>query len=136
MIDIGNGEVRKIASGLKGRVDINDLKDSYVIVICNLKERVLCGWPSHGMLLCASDTSGNIEPIRPPEGSQAGDLVYIGDYPRDPLSVLTGKTTAWDETYKDFLTNDNKEATYKGTNLWKTDKGVITAKNLTNAKIS
>ena len=40
-IDIGNGEIRKIASGLRGRVDINDLKDSLVVVIVNLKKRNL-----------------------------------------------------------------------------------------------
>ena len=53
-IDVGNGEIRQIASGLRGRVDINDLKDSLVVCILNLEKRNLKGWPSHGMILCTT----------------------------------------------------------------------------------
>jgi len=49
-IDIGNGEIRTIASGLKKRIPIDVLKDSYVIVLCNLKGRKLCNYFSHGMV--------------------------------------------------------------------------------------
>jgi methionine--tRNA ligase beta chain len=49
-IDIGNGEIRTIASGLKKRIPIEVLKDSMVIVLCNLKGRKLCNYFSHGMV--------------------------------------------------------------------------------------
>jgi methionine--tRNA ligase beta chain len=49
-IDIGNGEIRTIASGLKRRIPIDVLMDSYVIVLCNLKGRKLCNYFSHGMV--------------------------------------------------------------------------------------
>ena len=49
-IDIGNGEIRTIASGLKKRIPIDILQDSYVIVLCNLKARKLCNYLSHGMV--------------------------------------------------------------------------------------
>ena len=63
-IDIGNGEIRTIASGLRDFVKIEDLKDSLVLVICNLKPRNLKGWKSHGMILCAESKDGKgVEPF-------------------------------------------------------------------------
>ena len=134
-IDIGNGEIRKIASGLKGKVPIEDLKDSYVVVLCNLKPRALCGWVSHGMILCATDSQGKTEPIRPPEGSKEGDLVSIGDFPRLPIAEIN-KKSPWDAVKDDIKINDDKLATYKNDSIWKTDLGAIHSKFVTNAPIS
>ena len=131
-IDIGNGEIRKIASGLRGRVDINDLKDSLVVVIANLKK----GWPSHGMILCTSDKDGKVEPLRPPEGSQAGDLVMIGNLPREPA---TDKHCPWEDVCKKLFVNDKKEATYKDEKdefVWHTEKGNIVSPTIANGTIS
>ena len=135
-IDIGNGEIRKIASGLRGRVDINDLKDSLVIVILNLKKRNLKGWPSHGMILCTSDKEGKVEPLRPPEGSQIGDLVYIGNLPREPA---TDKHCPWETVAKNLCVNSKKEATYKDDKdefIWHTDKGNIVSPTINEGTIS
>ena len=135
-IDIGNGEIRKIASGLRGRVDINDLKDSLVVVIANLKKRNLRGWPSHGMILCTSDKDGKVEPLRPPEGSQAGDLVMIGNLPREPA---TDKHCPWEDVCKKLFVNDKKEATYKDEKdefVWHTEKGNIVSPTIANGTIS
>ena len=135
-IDIGNGEVRKIASGLRNKVDIEKLKDSLVVVICNLKPRTLCGWTSHGMLLCCSGENEKIEPLRPPQGSLPGDLVFIGDYVRQPVPELNPKKNPWDVVKDDLIVNEDKIATFARSNLWKTDKGYITSEANTNAKIS
>ena len=135
-IDIGNGEIRKIASGLREHVDINDLKDSLVIVIVNLKKRNLKGWPSHGMILCATNKEEKVEPLRPPEGSQPGDLVYIGNLPREPA---TDKHCPWEAVCKNLFVNGNKEATYKDDKdefIWHTDKGNIVSPNFNEATIS
>ena len=135
-IDIGNGEIRKIASGLRGRVDINDLKDSLVIVIVNLKKRNLKGWPSHGMILCTSDKEGKVEPLRPPEGSQVGDLVHIGNLPREPA---TDKHCPWEQVAKNLMVNGKKEATYKDEKdefVWHTDKGNIVSPTISEGTIS
>ena len=135
-IDIGNGEVRKIASGLRGRVDINDLKDSLVIVIVNLKKRNLKGWPSHGMILCTSAKDGKVEPLRPPEGSQPGDLVHIGNLPREPA---TDKHCPWEAVAKNLVVNAKKEATYKDEKdefVWHTEKGNIVSPTIAEGTIS
>jgi methionine--tRNA ligase beta chain len=135
-IDLGNGEIRKIASGLKGRVPIEDLRDSLVIVLANLKERALCGWPSHGMILCASDEKGNIEPIRPPAGSQPGDKVHIGDFPRTPVAEINPKKSPWEIVQPEMIVTESNVATFQKTAVWKTDKGEIRTKTVNNAKIS
>ena len=135
-IDVGNGEIRKIASGLRGRVDINDLKDSLVVCILNLKERNLKGWPSHGMILCASNKEGKVEPLRPPEGSAPGDEVFIGDLSRDPA---VDKKCPWEKVHDKLFTNSKREATYKdekGELVWHTSKGVILSPTIIDGTIS
>jgi len=135
-IDVGNGEIRKIASGLRGRVDINDLKDSLVVCILNLKPRNLKGWQSHGMILCTTGKDGKIEPLRPPEGSAPGDMVYIGDLPREPVP---DKKCPWDKVCKKLFVNDKKEATYKddkGELVWHTDKGTVISPTIADGTIS
>ena len=132
-IDIGNGEIRTIASGLRDFVKIEDLKDSFVVVICNLKPRNLKGWKSHGMILCAETKDQKIvEPLRPPQGSNPGDLVFIGDLPREPAS---DKKCPWEKVCNDLFVNDKKIATYKGELVWKTDKGEIMATTITDGVI-
>ena len=54
-IDVGEGEPRLIASGLRPYMNAEDLDGRLVLVLCNLKERKLAGFPSHGMVLCASN---------------------------------------------------------------------------------
>jgi methionine--tRNA ligase beta chain len=49
-IDVGEGEPRQIASGLRPYMKAEDLLGKKVLVLCNLKERKLVGFPSHGMV--------------------------------------------------------------------------------------
>jgi len=132
-IDVGNGEIRKIASGLRGLVDKNDLLNTLVVVICNLEPRNLKGWQSHGMILCASGADGKVEPLRPPKDSNPGDLVFIGDLPREPVP---DKKCPWKKVVNDLKVNDKKQATYKNELIWHTDKGDIVTTTLTPATIS
>ena len=69
-IDLGNGEVRSIASGLQKMIPIENMRDQMVIVLANLKEKKLAGYPSHGMVLCAEPADGSkAELLQPPEGA-------------------------------------------------------------------
>jgi len=54
-IDVGEDEPRLIASGLRPYLSPEDLDGRLVLVLCNLKTRKLAGFPSHGMVLCASN---------------------------------------------------------------------------------
>lgn len=87
-IDIGNGEIREIASGLQQFVPIEVMKDALVAVLVNLKAKKLAGFPSHGMVLCAETpkevTDRKVELLTVPEGSVVGDLITFGNEGRNP----------------------------------------------------
>ena len=61
------------------------------------------------MILCSSKDE-KVEPLRPPKDSQPGDLVYIGDLPREPAS---DKKCPWSKVCDDLIVNDQGKATYK-----------------------
>ena len=82
-VDIGNGEIRTIASGLQKFLKIEDLQDKLVVVLTNLRARKLAEWNSHGMVMCAeTDTKSVVELLIPPKGSKPGDLISFEGFPR------------------------------------------------------
>ena len=48
---------RCIVAGIKSYCNVAELLNSNVIVLCNLKPRVIKGIPSTGMILCCSNES-------------------------------------------------------------------------------
>jgi methionyl-tRNA synthetase len=69
-IDIGNGEIRSIASGLQKLIPIEQMQNSLCVVLCNLKARKLADYMSHGMVLCAETPDRQTaELLQPPEGN-------------------------------------------------------------------
>mmetsp|Transcript_24652 Transcript_24652/g.41673 ORF Transcript_24652/g.41673 Transcript_24652/m.41673 type:complete len:375 (-) Transcript_24652:329-1453(-) len=85
-IDVGEEEPRNIASGLVPFYSLDEMQDRMVIVVCNLKPRKLCGFPSNGMVLCATseandDGNRKVELLCPPAGASPGDRVYAAGVP-------------------------------------------------------
>ena len=77
-IDIGNGEIRQIASGLQQFVPLETMEGAMVVVLVNLKEKKLAGFPSHGMVLCGETPDKSaVEMLSAPEGSVPGDVITI-----------------------------------------------------------
>ena len=69
-IDIGNGEIRSIASGLQKLVPLEQMQNAMCVVLCNLKAKKLADYMSHGMVLCAETPDRSAaELLQPPEGS-------------------------------------------------------------------
>ena len=80
-IDVGEGEPRMIASGLRPYLQPEDLEGKKVLVLCNLKERKLVGFPSHGMVLCASNEDHtDVRLVNPPIDAKIGERVTIPDF--------------------------------------------------------
>lgn len=52
-IDMGNGELRGITSGLVHYYSLEQMIGAMVVVICNLKGREIVGNMSNGMVMCA-----------------------------------------------------------------------------------
>ena len=83
------------------------------VVLCNLKDRPLAGWNSHGMVLCAETPARDqVELLIPPEGSQPGDLVTIKGYERKPPQELNPKKNPWDKVCNVLVVDENGIAKY------------------------
>jgi len=80
-IDVGEDEPRMIASGLKPFMKAEDIEGRLVLVLCNLKARKLVGFPSHGMVLCASNEDHTeVKLISPPVEAKVGERVIVPDF--------------------------------------------------------
>ena len=77
-IDCGEkfGGIRSIASGLQPFYAKEDLLDRVVLVAANLKAKKLGGFPSQGMVLCASNAAHDaVKFVDPPASAAIGDFV-------------------------------------------------------------
>jgi len=80
-IDVGEDEPRQIASGLKPYLKTEDLEGRLCLVLCNLKTRKLVGFPSHGMVLCASNSDHTeVRLVSPPVDAVVGERITIPDF--------------------------------------------------------
>ncbi|KAL7581749.1 hypothetical protein ACA910_022286 [Epithemia clementina (nom. ined.)] len=83
-IDVGEGETRMVASGLRPYMSKEDLENRLVLVLCNLKERKMVGFPSHGMVLCASNQDHSVvRLVSPPVEAKVGERVTVPDFDFD-----------------------------------------------------
>ena len=77
-IDVGEDEPRQIASGLRPYMDAENLEGRMVLVLCNLKARKLAGFPSHGMVLCASNEDHSVvKLVSVPVEAKIGERVTV-----------------------------------------------------------
>jgi aminoacyl tRNA synthase complex-interacting multifunctional protein 1 len=84
-IDLGEDQPRQIASGLRAFYETADLEGRRVVVLCNLKKRNLVGFPSHGMVLCASNADHTaVECMEPPADAKVGERVIFSGYEGEP----------------------------------------------------
>ena len=77
-INVGKAEPRLVASGLRPYMSAEDLDGRLVLVLCNLKERKLAGFPSHGMVLCASSEDRTaVRLVGVPVDARVGERVTV-----------------------------------------------------------
>jgi aminoacyl tRNA synthase complex-interacting multifunctional protein 1 len=80
-IDVGEEEPRMVASGLRPYLKAEDMEGKLVLVLCNLKARKLVGFPSHGMVLCASNADHTeVRLVNPPVDAKIGERVTVPDF--------------------------------------------------------
>lgn len=68
-------EVRQIVAGIKGHYEPEKLVGKQIVVVTNLEPRKVRGETSNGMLLAASDGSGNLALLTPDKTIAAGSQV-------------------------------------------------------------
>jgi aminoacyl tRNA synthase complex-interacting multifunctional protein 1 len=67
-----------IASRLRSFYKTEELEGLTVVVLLNLKARNLVGFPSHGMVLCASnDDHTQVKLVTPPETAKVGERHFV-----------------------------------------------------------
>jgi tRNA-binding EMAP/Myf-like protein len=132
-IDIGEEEPRSIASGLQQTIPLENMS-GMCFVMANLKERKLGGFPSNGMVLCASDEDHTrFEVLRPPEGATVGERVALeGDdaYGVTPLlAKLNPKKKLWEKAAPSLRTTADGFCAFNDVK-WITTAGPVKAEFL------
>ena len=136
-IDLGT-ETRQIASGLRPFYKTEDLEGRMVLVLCNLKKRNLVGFPSHGMVLCASNADHTkVEFVVPAEGSKPGDRVKFDGFDGEPEPEnKVAKKKVFEAVAPDLKTDAQGVVVWKGTPA-KTEAGGVKALNgMPDAQVS
>lgn len=141
-VDVGEAEPRIICSGLVNFLPIEELQDTDVIVLANLKPRNMRGIKSNGMLMAASDASHeNVELLIPPEGSVPGERIWFGSEEEkgcqsDPASPnQVQKKKIWEAVQPHLRTNGNCIAVL-GEHKMHTSAGLVFCKSLQGARVS
>ena len=137
-MDVGEDTPRKIASGLRAFYKLDEMQNRDVLVLCNLKARSLGGFPSHGMVLCASNADHTgVEFAVPPEGAKVGERVVFEGYDGEPEPEnKVAKKKIFDKLAPDLKTDGNGEVVWKGVKGM-TSVGVCKAVNgMANAQVS
>lgn len=143
-INLGEEQPRTIVSGLVKHIPIDQMKGSWVAVLCNLKPASMRGVKSEGMVLCATGPDGKVELLKPPENSQPGDRVYFDGFQEGtPDAVLNPKKKVWETIQPTLFTGDDLLAGYKlvvegqpeKICLMRTAKGVIKSSTTKQATI-
>uniref|UniRef100_A0A1B0B6M3 Tyrosine--tRNA ligase n=1 Tax=Glossina palpalis gambiensis TaxID=67801 RepID=A0A1B0B6M3_9MUSC len=128
-IDLGEGEMRTIISGLVAYVSAEKLDQCLVAVLCNLKPSKMRGILSEGMVLCTSNADHTIvEPLIVPSSAAAGTRLAFQGYNGQPEEQLNPKKKTWEKLFVDFKTNDDGIAVWKNNFLLTPDGEKLTSR--------
>ncbi|KAL7528687.1 hypothetical protein ACHAWF_002666 [Thalassiosira exigua] len=137
-VDVGEETPRKIASGLRAFYKVEEMQNRTVLVLCNLKEAKMGGFPSHGMVLCASNADHtSVEFAVPPEGAKIGERVMFEGYEGGPEPAnKVSKKKIFQTLAPDLKTDESGQVVWKGAK-GVTSVGVCKAVNgMVNAHVS
>lgn len=116
-VDVGEAEgPRTIVSGLVAFCTAEQLLNSNVVVLCNLKPRPLKGITSYGMLLCASNKEHTeVEPLVVPAGAKIGELITFVGHKSEPEAPGNRASKAFSKVAEELFVDDGGLATFAGT---------------------
>jgi aminoacyl tRNA synthase complex-interacting multifunctional protein 1 len=138
-IDVGEEQPRQIASGLRPfYATADDLVGKTVMVLCNLKSRKLVGFPSHGMVMCASNADHTaVETMEPPADAKIGERIMFEGYEGEPeAEAKVAKKKIFEAVAPDLKTNAEGICVWKGA-VSKTSGGPVKAsKGMADAHVA
>ncbi|CAG9327460.1 unnamed protein product [Blepharisma stoltei] len=129
-IDLGEGNLREIGSGLQKHIPIEDMS-GLVLVCANLKPRKLAGFNSNGMVFALHTPTG-FELVRPPVGSAVGERVGIENIraaSNEPILPALNPKKKILEQCTPYLQTDGEGFASFGLNKLVTSAGVISSKH-------
>lgn len=138
-INIGR-EVREIASGLQKSVPIEGMT-GLCLVYANLKSKKLGGFPSQGMVMCASDKSvegeEKIELVRPADGTQIGERVFLDGHEElcPDVAVDASNSKVMERVLEKFKTDAEGHIVYNGIKV-RSKTGYLKASAIKNGNVS
>ncbi|KAI8978695.1 hypothetical protein BD414DRAFT_579842 [Trametes punicea] len=107
---------RTVVSGLVNYIPIEDMRDKFLVGVCNLKPANMRGVKSFAMVLAATHKDGKdggVELVQPPPGSKPGERVYFeGFEDGQPLSQLNPKKKVFETIQPGFTTLETREAAW------------------------
>ncbi|KER26270.1 hypothetical protein T265_14039 [Opisthorchis viverrini] len=115
-VDLGEGRLRTVVSGLVKFVPLEELQNRIGIFMCNLKPAKMRGVESEAMLMCASaPEAGVVEPlVIGSEDVKLGDPVVVPGFEHNPDSQLNPKKKIFEQVKPDLRVDQDGYATYKG----------------------
>lgn len=137
-VDVGEEAPRKIASGLRAFYKLDEMQNRDVLVLCNLKARNLGGFPSHGMVLCASNADHTaVEFAVPPEGAKIGERVTFQGHDGEPEPEnKVAKKKIFIKLAPDLKTDGNGDVVWKGVKGVTSAGGCKAVNGMANAQVS
>ncbi|CAI5521472.1 unnamed protein product [Closterium sp. Naga37s-1] len=106
-IDVGEGSVRQVVSGLAKFVTEDEMMGMRVVVLTNVKPGKVRDVVSAGLVLCASNEDHTVcRPLQPPEGAAIGEKITFAGVDGKPEEVLNPKKKLF-EKLQPFLHTDN-----------------------------
>lgn len=138
-INIGK-EVREIASGLQKFVPLDGMKGRCLVWV-NLKSKKLADFPSHGMVMCASDKKvageEKVELVRPNDNAKVGERLFLDGhedkFPDAAVEPVSSKVL--ERVVEKFKTDEHGNIVYNGI-LVKTASGALKQATLVNSSVS
>lgn len=135
-IDLGEDAPRQIASGLRAFYKTEELEGRRVVVLCNLKARKLVGFPSHGMVLCASNADHTaVECMEPPADAAIGQRIMFEGFTEgepEPENKIA-KKKIFEKLAPDLKTDANGVCVWKGA---VSTPSIKACKGMPNAQVS
>lgn len=137
-IDVGEDSPRQIASGLRPFYKLEDLQDRRVIVLCNLKKRTLVGFPSYGMVMCASNADHTqVQCMEPPANAKIGERVEFEGISGNPEPEnKVAKKKIFESVAPDLKTNAEGVCVWKGATSKTSDGPIKASKGMPDAHVA
>lgn len=137
-INIGT-EVRQIASGLQNHIPKEGMTGK-VMVASNLKEKALAGFGSKGMVMCASlktedGKSEVIELVRPHDGAQVGDRVYLDGLELEDKALDFPPNSLLGKLFPHLKTDSEGYVCFNGKRM-RTKSGLMKASGIKNGTVA